>query len=161
MKAEWKSVGLVAAVNRDRYLNSARKVDETLASMVCRATFVALLLMLVSGCNPGSETEADADRALIGAPAVGDIYAAELTYFSEASFEDEDKIFGLMKVMAVDEDKVTVVTENAGSESDSVPREEIQGDMEGIEFDASERIELAHPELLKAHETGKIFAVRR
>lgn len=132
-----------------------------LASIFFRAVVASALLATVSGCNPVDDTSAESDRRLMGAPVAGDIYAAELTYFSEASFENEAKVYGLIKVLAVDEAKVTVVTENAGSAIDSVSREEIRGEMRDIEFDDSEQIEIDHTELVKAHQAGKIFAVRR
>lgn len=116
--------------------------------------------LAVAACGPASGGK-DADRALVDAPAVGDIYAAELTQFSSASFEDQDGVFGLMKVVAVEPGKVFVITEDAASDSKSVPRKEILGDLAGITFDESERIEIVHGELVKAYESGKIFAVRR
>jgi len=138
------------------------EVEWFFRASVLRCTAIALALMLiVSGCRPASETSGESDLALIAGPAAGDIYAAELTYFSEASFEDEAMVFGLMKVLAVDETKVTFVTENAASASDAVPREEILGDMLHIEFDEREQIEISRGQLLEAHAAGKIFAMRR
>ena len=54
-----------------------------------------------------------------------------------------------------------VITENAASDNQGVPRKEILGDMSGITFDESERIDIVHDELVKAYESGDIFAVRR
>ncbi len=132
-----------------------------LGSIFFRAMVGLALWVTVSGCKPVDDTGAETDRMLMGAPVAGDIYAAELTFFSEASFENEAKVYGLIKVLAVDEAKVTVVTENAGSASDSMSREEIRGEMRDIEFDDSEQIEIDRTELVKAHQAGKIFAVRR
>lgn len=127
-----------------------------------RAAAIALaLVLLVSGCRAGDGENDEFDRALIAAPMVGDLYAAELTYFSDASFENEAKVYGLLEVRAVDQGMVTLVTENAGSASERVPREEIRGRMRGIEFDDSEQIDISLAELLQAYEAGKIFAVQR
>lgn len=44
---------------------------------------------------------------------MGDIYAAEITYFSEGDFnrEDSEPMYGLMKVIRVGPSTITVVTE--------------------------------------------------
>ncbi len=119
--------------------------------------FIAAL----TGCGQEGNARRDADRALIDVPAVGDLYAAELTRFSTADFEDADTVYGLMKVVAVEPGKVTVITEDAGSEDKAVPRQELLGDLSHIAFDESERIDIVHSELARAYEAGEIFAVRR
>ncbi|HSX63707.1 MAG TPA: hypothetical protein VLF15_03175 [Pseudoxanthomonas sp.] len=134
----------------------------TLARIVMFSMLAGLSLAM-GGCGSqesngeGGETE----RKLLQSPAVGDLYAAELTYFSEASFEDQPSAYGLMKVIAVDADEVTVITENAASDNKTVPSRDIRGDLANIEFDDSERIVIARGELVRAQEAGKIFAVRR
>ncbi len=120
-----------------------------------------LLIAALTGCGQEGNARRDADRALIDVPAVGDLYAAELTRFSTADFEDADTVYGLMKVVAVEPGKVTVITEDAGSEDKAVPRQELLGDLSHIAFDESERIDIVHSELARAYEAGEIFAVRR
>lgn len=126
-----------------------------------RAPSLALALLALAGCGPQPDARRDADRALIDVPAVGDLYAAELTRFSTADFEGADTVYGLMKVVAVEPDKVTVVTEDAGSDDKAVPRQDLLGDLSDIGFDEGERIDIVHSELAKAYEAGEIFAVRR
>ena len=120
-----------------------------------------LSIAALTGCGQEGNARRDADRALIDVPAVGDLYAAELTRFSTADFEDADTVYGLMKVVAVEPGKVTVITEDAGSEDKAVPRQELLGDLSHIAFDESERIDIVHSELARAYEAGEIFAVRR
>lgn len=122
---------------------------------------VMALLVALAACTPGDGSRSDADAALIKAPAVGDVYAADLTYFSEASFEDQPRVYGLIKVISVDAGKITVITESAASDSEAAARKDLLGPLEEIEFDATERIEIVDTQLEKAYESGKIFAVRR
>ena len=131
-----------------------------MANVLMRVVIMATFA-LVCGCNDDSGEMRDADRAIIDVPMTGDVYAAELTRFSSANFEGQQAIYGLMKVVAVGPDKIVVVTEDAGSDNKAVPRKEILGDMSDITFDESERIDIVHDELLKAYESGYIFAVRR
>lgn len=131
-----------------------------MVNVLMRAMIVAAFALLC-GCNDESSRTRDVDRALIDVPMTGDVYAAELTHFSSANFEGQQAIYGLMKVVAVGPDEVVVVTESAGSDNKAVPRKEILGDMSDITFDESERIGIVHGELMKAYESGDIFAVRR
>lgn len=116
---------------------------------------------MLTACGGQADPRRDADRALIDVPAVGDLYAAELTRFSIADFEGAETVYGLMKVVAVEPDKVVVVTEDAGAEDKSVARQDLLGDLSDIGFDETERIEIVHAELARAYEAGEIFAVRR
>lgn len=124
-------------------------------------TLAALLLALLTACNPGGRSNSEADLAVIQAPAVGDVYAADLTYFSEASFEDQPKVYGLLKVIAVEAGKITVITESAASDSEAAVRKDLLGSMDDIQFDETEHIEIVDAQLRKAYESGRIFAVRR
>lgn len=118
-------------------------------------------VLLLAACQRG-----DADQALLDAPAVGDVYAAQLSEFSDYEFTDEDDrpidpAFGLMKVVATDAAGVVVITENAASAEKSIPRSDIRGDLADIEFDESEQIEIAKADLVKAHADGLIFELKR
>lgn len=123
--------------------------------------WLLLTLIMLAGCSRDAANDPRRQAKLIDAPMVGDHYAAELTYFSDADFEARERVFGLMKVMAVDGDDVTLVTENAGSTDRDVAIADLQGDLAEIDFDDSERILIGKDDLLAAHAAGKIFAVRR
>lgn len=133
-------------------------IDSTLRRI---PALLLLLLAGLAGCGGQADARRDADRALIDVPAVGDLYAAELTRFSTADFEGAETVYGLMKVVAVEPGKVTVITEDAGSEDKAVPRQDLLGDLADIGFDETERIDIVHSELARAYEAGEIFAVRR
>lgn len=125
------------------------------------ALFVLSGVLLLAACQRG-----DADKALIEAPAVGDVYAAELSAFSDYEFTDEDNkpidpAYGLLKVVAADADGVVVITENAASAEKSVARSDIRGDLSTIEFDESEQIRIGKADLVKAHTDGLIYMVKR
>ena len=118
-------------------------------------------VMLLAACQRG-----DADKALLEAPAVGDLYAAQLSEFSDYPFTDEDQkpidpAYGLLKVVSADTAGVVVITENAASAEKSVSRSDIKGDLSTIEFDESEQIQIAKADLIKAHADGLIYAVKR
>lgn len=118
-------------------------------------------VLLFAACQ-----RADADQALLDAPAVGDVYAAQLSEFSDHAFNDEDgrpidPAYGLMRVVAADTDGVVVITENAALAEKSIARSDILGDLAAIEFDESEQIEIAKADLVKAHADGLIFEVKR
>ena len=118
-------------------------------------------------CKPGAgNTEkVDPNLALIQAPVVGDIYAAELTEFTTADFtkdgEDTGRGYGLLKVVEVQPDKVVVITENAASEDPAVSKQDIKGDLSNITFDELEKIDVVRSQLEKAYAAGTIYEVRR
>ena len=123
--------------------------------------FVLSGVMLLAACQRG-----DADKALLEAPAVGDIYAAQLSAFSDYEFTDDtqkpiDPAYGLMKVVSADTAGVVVITENAASAEKSVSQSDIKGDLSTIEFDESEQIQIGKADLIKAHADGLIYAVKR
>ena len=123
--------------------------------------FVLSGVMLLAACQRG-----DADKALLEAPAVGDIYAAQLSAFSDYEFTDDaqkpiDPAYGLMKVVSADTAGVVVITENAASAEKSVSQSDIKGDLSTIEFDESEQIQIGKADLIKAHADGLIYVVKR
>ncbi|MDR6992219.1 hypothetical protein [Luteimonas sp. 3794] len=125
------------------------------------ALFFLSGVMLLAACQGG-----DADKALLEAPAVGDIYAAQLSEFSDYEFTDEnekpiDPAYGLMKVVSTDAAGVVVITENAAAADKSVARSDIRGDLSGTEFDESEQIQIAKADLIQAHADGLIYVVKR
>ena len=134
-------------------------------SILTRIGMAALLgaAIVLTGCKAGGGT--DANLALIDKPEVGDIYAAELSEFSTGFTDDKEQplenAYGLMKVVAVDKDKVVVITEAAAAETKMISRQDILGDLSDITFDEEERIDIVLPQLRQAYESGKIYEVRR
>ncbi len=124
--------------------------------------FLYLLLAVLLGCQgSGADGRHARDRKLIDAPRAGDLYAAELTYFSDASFEGRSTVYGLMKVLEVQQDDVTVVTENAGSDDISLSLQDLEAGTDAVKFDDREQIVIRRSDLREAFESGKIYAVRR
>jgi len=125
--------------------------------------FVVLLLAAFAlvACGRDATSRQQQEQALLQAPAVGDRYAAELTYFSDADFEQSERAFGLIKVVAVDGDEVTLVTENGGSTDERATLEALAEGGGKASFDDNERIILRKGDLLDAYEAGKILGVRR
>ncbi|HLM52077.1 MAG TPA: hypothetical protein VK325_00430 [Pseudoxanthomonas sp.] len=163
-------------------------------SILTRIGMAALLgtSILLTGCNAGdgadtnatggadtsggananadggtdANTSDDAKLALIEKPAVGDIYAAELSEFTVNEFTDSDgkpitPAYGLMKVVEVDADKVVVITEAAAFGTKELSQQDILGDLKDITFDEEERIDIVLSQLRKAYESGKVYEVRR
>jgi len=119
-----------------------------------------------SASGADANTGGDAKLALIEKPAVGDIYAAELSAFTVNEFTDGDgkpitPAYGLMKVVEVDADKVVVVTEAAAFGTKELSQQDILGDLQDITFDEEERIDIVLSQLRTAYESGKIYEVRR
>ncbi|PZQ33134.1 MAG: hypothetical protein DI562_02165 [Stenotrophomonas acidaminiphila] len=112
-------------------------------------------------CERDAASRQQQEQALLQAPAVGDHYAAELTYFSDADFEQVGRAFGLVKVITVDGDDVTLVTENGGSTDERAALEALAEGGGKAGFDDNERIILRKGDLLDAYEAGKILGVRR
>ncbi|VXB37132.1 conserved exported hypothetical protein [Luteimonas sp. 9C] len=125
------------------------------------ALFVVSGVLLLAACQRG-----DADKALLESPAVGDLYAAQLSEFSDYPFTDEDQkpidpAYGLLKVVSADTAGVVVITENAASAEKSVARRDLRGDLSTIVFDESEQIQIAKTDLIQAHADGLIYVVKR
>ena len=125
--------------------------------------FLSALLAAVAagGCHTESASEQKADELLLQSPKVGDYYAAELTYFSDADFEQSTHTFGLMKVVAVDGDEITLITEDGGVTDRRVALDQLADNAANTRFDDTERIILRKDDLLRANQAGKVFGVRR
>lgn len=118
-------------------------------------------VMLLGACQ-----RTDADMALLESPAVGDVYAAQLSGFSRYAFTDDegkptDPAYGLMQVVSADPDGVVIVTQNAASAGKSLSHNDIRGDLADIEFDEGEQIAIGRAELARARGDGLIFTVKR
>ncbi len=100
-------------------------------------------------------------------PQAGDLYAAELTAFSTASFSgpgaggSETKAFGLLKVVAVDATTVTVITEQGAWPEAGGATRDLASDMSTITWDESERITIQRADFARLVEEDKIIETRR
>ncbi|MDR0181765.1 hypothetical protein [Lysobacter arvi] len=112
-----------------------------------------LPLMMAAGCT-GKQ-----DAALLAAPQVGDLYAAELSHFAE--FDQAGKAYGLMKVVKVDGDAVTVITDSSAWEAPSGANNDLHGDLSAIKWDTEDELRIARSELSSLYGQDKIFGVRR
>ncbi len=146
----------------------------------------ALALATLSGCDAvtggGAAPTADAEKGtaatateaaasdldpVLASPQVGDIYAAELTAFSSYDFNEGaperagQKSYGLMKVVEVSDDRITVVTESAAWPQQSGALGDLRGAMADITWDDSERIPINRADLAKHVDDGKIIETRR
>lgn len=102
---------------------------------------------------------------ILANPQVGDLYAAELSHFSAASFDKDnqssEKAFGLMKVVEVQDGKIIVITEDAAWPEARGAKNELHGDLKTITWDENERIPVKRDELADLVAKGHILDWRR
>lgn len=161
-------------------------MDRQLRSRILLGGAAALLAL--AGCDgaattpvtadPGkaadaSATSSAADGAasdldpILASPQVGDIYAAELTAFSSYDFNQGaperagQKSYGLMKVVEVSDERITVVTEDAAWPEQRGALSDLRGTMSDITWDENERIPIDRADLAKHVSDGKIIETRR
>ncbi|MDR1075123.1 MAG: hypothetical protein LBL59_02125 [Xanthomonadaceae bacterium] len=133
---------------------------------------MAMLVVMPTVCLAAGQTQQAQDvtgtRALLANPRVGDLYAAELTAFSGVNFNAGDEgqeqmnaAYGLLKVIKVDHDTVTVITEMSAWPNPQGARNDLRGDLQDITWDQDEEIPLYRAELPSFHNDGKIVEARR
>ncbi|MDR1075124.1 MAG: hypothetical protein LBL59_02130 [Xanthomonadaceae bacterium] len=120
-----------------------------------------------SAASAAAQSDRDLDP-LLANPRVGDLYAAEVTYFSGVSFNENGAVknpmesaYGLMKVVDVAPDKVVVITETSAWPNAQGARNDLRGDLEDITWDENEKITILRDELAKHYADGKIIEARR
>jgi len=112
--------------------------------------------------TPAQTTRADELDAIFANPQWGDVYAAELTYFSADDFSlDGDAAFGLMRIVAVHPDRITLNTETSAWPNARGAINDMRGDMADIEWDEEEKIEIYRNELPQLVASKKIVDARR
>lgn len=115
---------------------------------------IALLLLLVAaGCSGRKDAE------LLAAPKVGDLYASELSHFAE--FDGGNRAYGLMKVVAVTDGSISVVTDSSAWPAPSGANNDLRGDLADVKWDTQNTLRLARSELRDLYEEDRIFGVRR
>jgi len=117
--------------------------------------------------SPPATTPAQTTRAgeldeIFANPQPGDLYAVELTYFSAYDFGGEgDPRYGLMRIVAVKPDRITLNTENSAWHNSRGAINDMRGDLADIEWDEDENIEIYRSELPKLVADKKILDARR
>jgi len=116
----------------------------------------------IPATTPAQTTRADDLQAIFAAPQWGDVYAAELTYFSADEFGMDGKAaFGLMRIVAVHPDRITLNTETSAWPNARGAINEMRGDLADIEWDEDEKIEIYRSELSQLVANKKIVDARR
>lgn len=116
-----------------------------------------------SGEPTAAGTAAELDPVL-AAPRVGDVYVAELTHFSGVDFAGTgtgEAAYGLMRVIAVDDERITLNTENSAWPKARGAINELRGDQADITWDEQEKIEVYRRELPELVAEGRILEARR
>ena len=143
----------------------------------------ALALASLTGCDAltggaaadkGAEAPAAAGAAaaatsdldpILASPQVGDLWAADLTAFSGAEFKRDgvavEHAYGLLKVIAVTDDQVTVITETGFWPREQGSINDLRGDQSDITWDESEEIPVRRADFAQLLEDDKIVEVRR
>jgi len=115
-----------------------------------------------TGPTPAQTTRADDLDPIFADPQPGDLYAAELTYFSADDFgQDGTPAFGLMRVVAVRSDRITLNTETSAWPKARGAINEMRGDLADLEWDEEEEIIIYRNELPHLVAEKKILDARR
>lgn len=131
----------------------------------------------LSACGGGGDTAttetktgeaaAPALDPILANPQVGDLYAAELTHFSRANFNQASSggaqpvSYGLLKVVDVNPTQITVITEMGAWPQQDGALNDLAGDHANISWDESERIPINRADLARLVADGKILRTRR
>jgi ABC-type glycerol-3-phosphate transport system substrate-binding protein len=129
-----------------------------------KLVFLAVLLgalSLMTACSGGVGGAAATDEtAQLNDPRVGDLYAAELSELAEFQVPGE-KAYGLLKVIKVEADTVTIVTDSSAWDDTISAKRELRGDLKEVVWDTDDEIVLARSQLLDMRRKDVIFGVRR
>lgn len=122
-----------------------------------------------AGAAPAAQAAASDLDPILANPQVGDLYAAELTAFSAQNFGsagpnesgDSEKAYGLLRVVEVSPERVTVITETSAWPNSRGAVNDLRGDLANITWDEQERIPINRAELARMVADGKIVETRR
>ncbi|MDQ8754901.1 hypothetical protein RCO27_01550 [Sphingosinicella sp. LHD-64] len=126
-----------------------------------------------AGAAPAAQTAASDLDPVLANPQVGDLYAAELTAFSGANFGSArpadatgnggngEKAYGLLRVVDVAADRVTVITETSAYENSRGAVNDLRGDLANITWDEQERIPINRADFARLVAEDKIIETRR
>jgi hypothetical protein len=122
-----------------------------------------------AGAAPAAQAAASDLDPILANPQVGDLYAAELTAFSAQNFGsagpnesgNSEKAYGLLRVVDVSPDRVTVITETSAWPNSRGAVNDLRGDLANITWDEQERIPINRTELARMVADGKIVETRR
>ena len=124
-----------------------------------------------SAANADGAAAAGASTAamdpVLANPQVGDLWAAELSAFSAVQFNEgnsgqaQAKSYGLMKVVDVADDRVTVITETAAWPNSRGAVNDLEGTQADITWDEEERIPVIRANFAQLLADEKILQVRR
>jgi hypothetical protein len=99
---------------------------------------------------------------VLASPQVGDLYSGELTHFSEQEFGSGGTAYGMMRVVAVTDTAVTVITETGAYDNQAAATAELNsGSLSNVTWDESEPINITRADLASLQSSGKIAAFRR
>lgn len=132
----------------------------------------------LSACNMVGSTEKGATATeengeatldpILAEPRVGDLWSGELTAFSAASFGQSsssgnmESAYGMMRVVGVTDDKVTVITEQGAYPAAEPAIAELNsGSLDNVTWDESEQIPVSRSTLRQMVSEGKLRAWRR
>jgi hypothetical protein len=129
------------------------------ALLLCSLSLLTACTGGVGGAG-GAGGGANDETSQLKDPKVGDLYAAELSELAEFEVPG-GKAFGLLKVINVAPDTVTVVTDSSAWDDTISAKRELHGDLKQVVWDGEDEIVLARSQLLEMHRKEVIFGVRR
>lgn len=117
-----------------------------------------------TGDEPAAAASNSSLSPVLAEPQVDDVWAAELTHFSRASFNGAgSEAYGLMRVIRVEPNNVILITETGAwpAARKDGSRQDLAGDYSDITWDREEEIRVRRSELEQLVADGKILDTRR
>ncbi|MGL4711928.1 MAG: hypothetical protein ACRCWP_05000 [Shewanella sp.] len=123
--------------------------------------FVCIFLLVTIGFF--ASAHAQSTKELLSNPQVDDVYVARVDQFSKLSFgkSSRDKAYGLLRVVAVDDLRIVVVTTQKGWSDARAVFVVLNQNPKNIEWDFNDKIEVLRADLPALEEKEFILEVRR